>query len=189
MRVAYTALLCDTSGSMAEEMEGFEGRMVPKIEALKEAIEVLLLYKREKHPLDKVGCVTFNTRARVLFLLSDPANPSLISKIRSLTPEGKTNLSEALELGIDLLSKTPKGFLKVMYLFSDGCPNIRTRQVLPLARMAKRLRINIHSIGIGDGLSSFDEELLKKIARATHNGRYQHCRTLGELLWALRSIR
>lgn len=187
-RQANTVLVEDVSGSMTEEIQGFKGQKITKIEALKEANRILLQYKAQAFPQDLVGCVTFNDRGRVLFNLTKPNHPLVTQKLQAIQAGGTTNMTEGLELAITMLAEKPTRFLRNIILLSDGEPNTGDpSRIIPLALAARKLYININCIGFGDGTSvSFDEELLRRIARTTHNGRYQSCKTLGELVKAFR---
>ena len=81
-----------------------------------------------------------------------------------------------------MLAVTPPGFYRRIWLLSDGLPNRETDQIIPVARQARRLYINVNTIGFGD---SYDEELLRAISATTHNGKFFRVSSLRQLSEAL----
>jgi len=175
---AVTVFVLDRSGSMAEKIQGANGRKIAKIQALKEAMRTLLLYKAKFFPQDLIGCVAFGNHAQVLFKPTVSWDRAIWKKLEKglKVNRERTNMTEGLSLAIVLLS--------------DGCANEGNPELLvSLAMYAYANRINIHTIGFGDGLTDFDEKLLIRIARLTHRGKYQHCRDIHQLVRAFRAIR
>ena len=189
---AVTVFVLDRSGSMAEKIQGANGRKIAKIQALKEAMRTLLLYKAKFFPQDLIGCVAFGNHAQVLFKPTVSWDRAIWKKLEKglKVNRERTNMTEGLSLAIELLKDQPSGSLRNIVLLSDGCANEGNPELLvSLAMYAYANRINIHTIGFGDGLTDFDEKLLIRIARLTHRGKYQHCRDIHQLVRAFRAIR
>lgn len=178
--IANTVLTLDISGSMAQHITGFNGCRERKIDVLKKAAGMLIENKCRNMPKDLVGAVLFGSRANVLFKLTPPNSTWLYKRLHNIRLEGTTNMEAGLMLAITLLEQRNPRFLRNIVLLSDGIPN-SSANLIPLAKKAKRYRINIHTIGFGESRFDFDETLLKSIAHTTHRGQYQHCRTLQEL--------
>ncbi len=178
--IANTVLSLDISASMMQPISGFNGHKETKIDVLKQAAGMLIENKRRTMPKDLIGAVLFGSRASVLFKLASPNSPWLLNRVHQMKIQGSTNMEAGLSLAISLLKNKNPRFLRNIILLSDGMPDNRT-QLIPLAQKARHFRINIHTIGFGESRLDFDEGLLKSIARTTHRGQYQHCRTLQEL--------
>jgi len=174
---ANTVLTLDVSGSMTHSITGFDQLREPKIEVLKKAAGLLIEHKRRCLPQDRVGAVLFGSQASVLFKLAAPGSPWLLKRVQGMRIAGSTNMEAGLSLAMSLLRPSHPRFLRNIVLLSDGMPDRRTR-LIPLAQEARKLRINIHTVGFGESHSDFDEVLLKSIAQTTHRGQYQHCHTL-----------
>ena len=185
--IANTVLVQDVSSSMTEPIQGLNGQMIPKIEALKEANRILLEHKVRTCPDDLVGCVVFSDKASVLFKLTNPVNPWVRQRIENMQVGGNTNMAAGLMLAIGMLRRRNPLYLRNIILLSDGIPNVGgdVSEIIRLAQVARRLYININTIGFGDNPSNFNETLLRRIAAATHNGRYAHARELQSLAEAL----
>jgi len=103
-----------------------------------------------------VGIVKFATGAEEIL---QPTNNIgvLNNAIEELTASGTTNMTEAIQLGIDRLI-TSEG-RRMLFLVTDGMPNDPDKAI-KIADDAKQLGIEIHTHGTKDA----DEEFLKRIA-------------------------
>lgn len=183
---ANTVLVVDASHSMQGELVCPDGQKISKRDAAVEAAVLLVKHKAANCPQDLLGCVGFGSRPFVVSPLTRASHPKLVKRLHGLRLCGMTDMSGGLRLGISLLSNRPARFLRNLVLLSDGYPDVRSG-LMGLAREAKRARINIHTIGIGDR-TSLDEVLLQRISAETHRGRYQHVTSLQELAIALQGV-
>lgn len=190
-RVAVTVFVLDRSGSMGEEIMGLDGRKAPKIEVVKEAMRILIAYKIRFFPRDLIAAIAFGNHAEVLFEPTFPADPMIWGRLEAglVVDRDRTNMTEALHKAIEMLKRQPPRYLRNIVLLSDGCANEGNPKMLPfLAVYAYANRINIHTIGFGNDLTDFDEDLLKAISGLTHGGKYRRCHDLAALVNALKTI-
>ncbi len=188
---SVTVLLVDRSGSMKEEIMGLDGRKAPKIEVVKEALRILIAYKVRFFPHDLVGAIAFGNHAEVLFEPTFPADPQIWRRLDEglKVDRDRTNMTEALSKAVEMLKGRYRQCRKDIVLLSDGCANEGDPELLiPIAMFAATERITIHTVGFGGGLTEFDENLLRRLAELTRGGKYQRCRNLAGLVWALRNI-
>lgn len=120
------------------------------------------------------------------FVIAKPAPPHaawLQARLQNLYKKvggSGTNITDGLRKGIDILRRTPPGILRRIWLLTDGYANRETDQIIPMAQKAFKNRININTIGFGDP-GGYDENLLRKIAATTHNGKFIPVNSLREL--------
>jgi len=96
--------------------------------------------------------------------------------------EPGTNLTAGLRQGLTLLRQAPAGYLRRLWLLSDGEPNVEVDGIFVAVADARIGRVNINTIGFGD---RYDRGLLERIAAATHRGRFVPVQSLRELTDAL----
>lgn len=134
---------------------------------------------------DRIGIVGFNDMG---FVIARPAmayTAELQARSRNLHRSIRgsyTNIADGLRKSLGLLEKAPAGALKRIWLLSDGYSNKEADRIMDVVEEICIARVNVNTIGFGD---SFDERLLKKIAFATHNGKYVRVKTLRNLTDAL----
>lgn len=130
---------------------------------------------------DQIAFVGFHDRAFVVSALAKPGEPKLQQRALQLHAKvsgSGTNIADGLRKSIALLKNSPRGVLKRIWLLSDGEPNIEVNSIFPVLADARRNYINVNTIGFGD---SFDENLLRRMAKETHNGRFFSVRNLRQL--------
>lgn len=187
--VACTVLLVDVSYSMEGKIHAPSGRPdLSKLDAAKEAAVLLARHKAVHTPLDRLAVLGFGSRA---FVATPPVicgHPKIAERIQGLRIDGSTNLEAGLRLALDFLERTPRHVLRQIAALTDGVPD--TREGLPaLIERAKRSRVRIQTIGVGEpGSSSLDEALLRQLATATYGGTYRRVTDLNELVLALRAV-
>jgi Mg-chelatase subunit ChlD len=136
---------------------------------------------------DRIALVGFNDRGFVISPPRTPHEPELQQRVASLHKKVSgqfTNMSDGLRKALSIIERVPRGVLRKCWLLSDGYPNPRSNEVLDVARQAYHLHCNVMTIGFGDP-SEYDEDLLRNISAATHNGKYVSVQSLTELTNAL----
>ncbi len=155
-------LLLDNSGSMER---------ADRVRIVREAVGVL---GRLLHPQDRISVVTFSRTPRLWIdgLAGDHAG-ELADRVGTLTPEGGTNLEEALELGYRTASRhfLSRGGNRVV-LLTDGAANlgdVRASTLKAKVEAWRRRGIALDCFGIGwEGLN---DDLLEVLSR-NGDGRY-----------------
>jgi Mg-chelatase subunit ChlD len=130
---------------------------------------------------DQIALVGFHDQAFVISSLAKPGDAKLQQRALQLHTKvagSGTNITDGLRKAINLLKNSPHGVLKRIWLLSDGEPNRETDRLFAVLADARRNHINVNTIGFGD---SFDENLLRRMAKATHNGRFFSVRNLRQL--------
>jgi Mg-chelatase subunit ChlD len=136
---------------------------------------------------DRIALVGFNDRGFVISPPRTPHEPLLQQRVANLHNKVSgqfTNMSDGLRKALSIIERVPRGVLRRCWLLTDGYPNPRSNDVLDVARQAYRLHCNIMCIGFGNP-DNFDEQLLRNISAATHNGKYVSVQSLTELTNAL----
>lgn len=139
----------------------------------------------KKNHEDLIGLVGFHDRG---FVMAKPASPyapwlqERTSNIRTKIAGSGTNITDGLRVSLKLVSNAPRGMHRRIWLLSDGYPNRETGEIASVIGSAVSSWTNINTIGFGD---SFDERLLRKIAAATHNGKFVSVQSLRQLTDAL----
>jgi hypothetical protein len=151
-----------------------------KIEAAKEAI--LRRFRNDLQDDDILSLVVFATSAVVVINSATKkyAAAEVESVIRSISCGGSTSLYQALTMAIDVLSKTPPGYTRVMIVATDGRPTdvADPNQVLELIKLAREKHNIITFIyGIGD---DYDPALCEEMAKIG-GGRMRHVKGAKEI--------
>lgn len=135
---------------------------------------------------DRIGLVGFHEYGFVIARPAEPFAPWLMERSQTLHHQlgGRTNLADGLRQALQLLSSTPSGIYRKIWLLSDGEPNVDIESLGPLVAACHQARININAIGFGD---AYDELLLRRIAGATHRGKFVPVQGLRELTRTLAS--
>jgi hypothetical protein len=142
-----------------------------RVSIIREALQVLA---GQLAPQDRISVVAFARTAR-LWVDGLPGSRAgeLVSQVGHLTPEGGTNLEDALKLGYETARRhfLANGANRVI-LLTDGAANLGDVSAVSLDRMVQGNRqrgIALDCFGIGwDGLN---DELLEQLARHG-DGRY-----------------
>lgn len=155
-------LLLDNSGSMER---------ADRVRIIREALKVLAA---ELQPQDKLSVVTFARTAqlRVDGVAGNQAGEKL-SEISELTPEGGTNLEEAMNVAYQTALKhyLPNGINRVV-LLTDGAANLGDVQPENLKKKVEEHRkqgIALDCFGIG--WEGYNDDLLETLTR-NGDGRY-----------------
>jgi Mg-chelatase subunit ChlD len=138
---------------------------------------------------NRVGIVGFAGKAFKIALPAPVDAAWLHQRVQSLPRKlgkGGTNITAALRVSLDVLRKAPAGAAKVIWLFSDGCPNKEVGGIGGMVAQAKRDGVTIHTTGFGDpGAEEYNERQLRSIAAGTPAGKFLRIQTLRELSAAL----
>jgi Mg-chelatase subunit ChlD len=129
---------------------------------------------------DQVGIVGFNTTGFPLVPPCPAFDHRLQAAITTLSSRcaGGTNLTAGLRESLTLLKQAPPGYLRRLWLLTDGEPNAEVDGILPTVADACAAWVNINTIGFGD---SYNRGLLERIAVGTHRGRFVPVQSLREL--------
>jgi Mg-chelatase subunit ChlD len=140
-------------------------------------------YNKKIFGSDRIGIVGYHDNA---FVIAKPAEPhahwlqTRLHNLYSKVGGSGTNITDGLRKGIQMLQKTPPGILRRLWLLTDGYANRETGQIMSMVQEAFKNRININTIGFGDP-GGYDENLLRRIAENTHNGKFIPVNGLREL--------
>jgi len=127
-------MVVDVSGSMATPDFDWQGRPLPRLEAVKKVFRLFVEggeesdgSRLEGRPTDAIGLVVFGTRPDTAcpLTLSHSALLRIMDeqKPRSLPGESQTNITDALAVGLDRL-KSGGPRRKILILLSDGEHNV-----------------------------------------------------------------
>lgn len=157
----------DTSGSMSDEatVKSAEGTVeafgLTLLDIVKHAMKTLI---SALGPQDRVGLVSFSSKARTEFGLTkvadDAARKKMMASVESLEASGSTNLWDGLFQGLEAVrkEKDSEGRLSAVLLLTDGCPNISPpRGEIPMLKRYKdQFGINcmLNTYGFGYSLNS-----------------------------------
>jgi von Willebrand factor type A domain len=133
---------------------------------------------------DLVGLVGFHTSGFALVppcAAFDHRLQEAVGNLSSYTGPG-TNLTAGLRAGLTLLGQAPPGYLRRLWLLTDGRPNVQVDGIFAAVVDARAAWVNINTIGFGD---SYDRSLLERVAAGTHRGRFVPVQSLRELTDAL----
>jgi Ca-activated chloride channel family protein len=164
-------LIIDASGSMRLKMA--------------EVVTAALAFARSSNPQDEVFAIRFNDDVKNVirdrqFLLAHDLT-ALNVALRSMRPDGRTALYDALMAGIDQLTlgSRPR---KVLVVISDGGDNASEVALDRVLARARESNAAIYTIGVFDD-SDLDRNpgVLKSLARATGGERFLP-RSPGELV-------
>jgi len=133
---------------------------------------------------DLVGLVGFHTTGFGLVPPCSAFDHRLQEAVGSLPSHSGwgTNLTAGLRESLALLGKAPPGYLRRLWLLTDGYPNVEVDGIFAVVAAARAAWVNINTIGFGD---SYDRGLLERIAAGTHRGRFVPVQSLRELTNAL----
>ena len=177
-------LLLDNSGSMER---------ADRVQIIQEALRALAA---QLQPQDKLSVVTFSRTARLWADGVTGAQAAEVAKkIAALTPEGGTNLEEALDLAYrTALRHYAATAINRVVLLTDGAANLGN--VEPAALKAKVENFRKQGVALdcfGIGWEGFNDDLLENLSR-NGDGRYGFVNTpeeaatefAGQLAGALR---
>lgn len=156
---ADVTFLMDTSGSMSsEDPTGM------RVTGAKQFVDAM-------GPSDRAGVISFSGYASVrapLTALSTEAGVTTVKQALDSTryASGSTDISAAVDAGLDLYAEPQIGRARVMILMTDGVSPYDTW----LNDAARDLGVVIYTIGLGSGVNG---ALLQQIADST-GGRYLH---------------
>ena len=166
-------LAVDLSGSMdTEDFKNDEGRIVSRLEAVKEVLREFLL-RREG---DRVGLIFFGNApfVQVPFTEDLEVCTTLLDEAQVGMAGPQTMLGDAIGLAITVFEKSEVSE-RVLLLLTDGNDTGSSIPPEDAARIAADKDITIYTIAVGDpeaaGEAEFDEEALKAIA-AKSGGSY-----------------
>ena len=170
-------LIIDASGSMRLKMA--------------EVVSASLAFARLSNPQDEVFAIRFNDdvqnviRDRQFLLAQDLA--ALNVALRSMRPDGRTALYDALMAGIEQLALGSRA-RKVLVVISDGGDNASGATLDHVLARARESNAAIYTIGVFDA-NDLDRNpgVLKSLARATGGERFLP-RSPGDLLQACERI-
>ena len=161
-RALNIVLLIDTSGSMER---------ADRVAIVREALRVLA---SQLQPQDVVSVVSFARTARLWAdgVPGDEAGATL-DKVGSITPEGGTNLEEAMRLAYETaLRHFIAGGINCVVLLTDGAANLGNVDPQALTQKVdseRRQGIALDCFGIG--WDDYNDDLLEKLS-SNGDGRY-----------------
>ena len=148
------AFVIDKSGSMSD---------ANKMDWVKQSFEIFIEQVRSD---DFVSLVVFDSSARVIFKSTRiRGNRERFRKVvRSISPDGGTNLSAGLKLGYEqVMANFRKEYVNRVLFLTDGVGD--SADIFEMAESYKKLGINVSTIGLG---RDFDLNLMRKLAE--HGG-------------------
>ncbi|KAI1637784.1 hint-domain-containing protein [Biscogniauxia mediterranea] len=168
-------LVIDVSGSMKTRAPGHASDDQGKASKEDLGFTILDLVKHAAHTIvetlnegDRLGIVTFSSRVEViqgLVEMTDANKKSAISSIHKMVADGMTNLTQAINKGLELFEETDR--VPAMMILTDGMPNISMPSRGFVQMIEKRIEnggplpATIHTFGFGYDIYS---GLLKSIA-------------------------
>lgn len=161
-RALNLVLLLDTSGSMER---------ADRVAIIREALRVL---SGQLQPQDVVSVVTFARTAR-LWADGIPGNEAgaTLDRVGSITPEGGTNLEEAMRLAYETaLRHFISGGMNRVVLLTDGAANLGNVDPQALTQKVdseRRQGIALDCFGIG--WDDYNDDLLEQLS-SNGDGRY-----------------
>jgi VWFA-related protein len=154
-------LVIDSSGSMGPKMP--------------EVIVGTTAFARSSNPQDELFTLAFNDSvvepgSRSLFTAADGA--ALESQLRSMVPQGRTALYDALVASLDRVEQGAQA-RKALVLLSDGGDNVSRATLNDVLARARRSNVTIFSIGLfDDGDPDRNPGVLKSLAESTGGQRF-----------------
>jgi Mg-chelatase subunit ChlD len=161
-RALNVVLLLDNSGSMER---------ADRVRIIREALAVLA---KQLQPQDRISVVAFARTARLwVDGLTGAQAGELVERVGNLSPEGGTNLEDALRVGYETALRhfVPQGNNRVV-LLTDGAANLGDVDPESLKRKVEAFRrqgIALDCFGIG--WEGYHDELLATLSRNA-DGRY-----------------
>lgn len=146
-------LVIDSSGSMAachcNSGNAQEGGVV-KTDIAKAGAELAI---QALSDTDRVGVLAFTSGSRwVLPLAQRPGTAEVRDALGTITPNGDTEISAALEVALDSLRDVPES-LRHIVLFTDGW-DPSDANLLPIAREIADAGVTLSVLGTGEGPGS-----------------------------------
>ena len=154
-------LIIDNSGSMRPRMP--------------EVIVGTTAFARSSNPDDELFTLAFNdsvveSGSRSLLTAADGG--TLESQLRSMVPQGRTALYDALVAGLDRVEQGGQA-RKALVLMSDGGDNASRSTLQDVLARARRSNVTIFSIGLFDeGDLERNPGVLKSLAESTGGERF-----------------
>eukprot|EP00542_Grammatophora_oceanica_P004234 CAMPEP_0194069514 /NCGR_PEP_ID=MMETSP0009_2-20130614/87679_1 /TAXON_ID=210454 /ORGANISM="Grammatophora oceanica, Strain CCMP 410" /LENGTH=412 /DNA_ID=CAMNT_0038722705 /DNA_START=559 /DNA_END=1793 /DNA_ORIENTATION=+ len=157
----------DVSGSMSGD----------KLELCKKTLEMIL---RQLTPKDTFALVSFSDNAVIEFpsqKMTKEAKASAISKVKSLSTLGSTNISAAIGMvSQELFSVKNPNEVRSVLLLTDGLANQGITKCSGLVELARNCLsrsgappVTMHCFGYGSG---HDDSLLRELSTCTLGGSY-----------------
>lgn len=173
------ALVLDRSGSMATLQDG-----TSRIDALKAAVQVFLAEIQANSPYARISLVTYSTSAsRDIELTEDFA--AIQSQVNGMSPNGWTNIHQALEFGSDSLQAPGRRPFadRTIVLMTDGNWNVGGDPT-PSANLAAGRGHTIHTVTFSSGANQTSMQEVANIG----GGLHLHADTAGDLTTAFQDI-
>ena len=151
------SFVIDHSGSMAA---------ADKLDWVKDAFDIFIQRVRD---IDYVSLVVFDDEARVVFpatrMSSEQKRKEFTRAVRSIRPEGSTNIRDGLLLGcLEVVKNLNQEYTNRVLFLSDGqdtCGNT-SQSILEVVKQFSMHGVTISTIGVG---TSFDLELMVEMAK------------------------
>lgn len=176
------ALVLDRSGSMDTAIDGGT-----RMDALKIAVQVFLDEIQDSSPNARVSLVTYSTNATRDIELTDDFD-LIQGEVNSLTPDGWTNIREALEFGSDSLQAPGRRPFadRTIVLMTDGRHNrpVGNSDPTPSASLAASRGHMIHTVTFSPGANQTDMQTVANIG----GGMHLHADSAGDLTDVFRQI-
>jgi Mg-chelatase subunit ChlD len=182
---------------MAEAFHLANGRVMTRLDALKQAAEFFFLQKAAADRRTQVCVIGFGGEAELLLdwtpLQRLDAVVRLIRSLKAGCPA--TNVAAALSLALDRIGAADVPVFAVprpkVLLATDGAANVDTDRHDPLIRRACDQRVQLHTVAIcnrSDNPTTYDRGLLVRMARETR-GRFHTAHSLDQLKQVLCGVR
>ena len=141
------------------------------------------------HCPDMMALVAFSESATTLSPFAGAYDGKFAAAVQQLPAVagrgGTTNMTAGLRAANDLIARMPRGLRRRVWLLSDGGANVEVDGLWQQVTRAAAQHCNINTIGFGNR-GEFDDQLLRRIAGATHNGKYCEATTIAALGQAFR---
>jgi Ca-activated chloride channel family protein len=166
-------LSLDLSQSMeTKDFRASDGVLSTRIDAVRQVVAEFISRRKD----DRIGLIVFGDAPYPLapFTMDHPLVRSMVEGLIPGIAGPRTSLGDSIGLAIRMLENTQMPD-KVLILLTDGNDTASKMPPAKAAEVARKKRITIHTIGIGDptatGEDKLDTEMLGKIA-AGSGGRY-----------------
>ncbi|MFT5580395.1 MAG: Ca-activated chloride channel family protein [Paraglaciecola psychrophila] len=188
----------DISGSMNHEDMQAQGKLIPRIFAVKAVLSDFI----ERRQGDRLGLILFGTNAYLQAPLTfdrTTVKRFLLEAQIGFAGDKQTAIGDAIGLAVKRLRQRP-GDRHVVILLTDGANNGGQVNPIPAARLARQENIVIYTVGVGadqmvqpgifgssiggrkvNPSADLDEESLREIAAIT-GGKYFRARDPIELI-------
>ena len=145
---------------------------VSKLKAMKQGVETVFTTTARSDPQHRIAVIIFNTAPTLLASFARPSAPWPLERLRPVAPAGKANIAAAIEQATMLLEREAGLGSRRILLLSDGGADEGNGSLDIAIRRARQARVSLRAIGYGKGTKTWDEELLRRLARGTVDGRY-----------------